>query len=313
MPSPSAAPAPGTIVAIAWSVEMASHDADALADVCAALDVLGIQQDDATTMSGRDLSPGRERVTLYCDPTVAEDVGAELRGLLEQLETPADALRRLEIAAEDWNATWKVHFRALDIGRRLRVEPPWDRHPAGDRVVLVIDPGMAFGTGSHETTRMAAALLEDAIDRARDAGRDLAAMTMIDVGTGSGLLAMAAVRLGLASAVGVDNDAVAIESARENLEHNDLVGQVELLVAERPAELAAGTYDIVVANIISSVLLALRADLVARLATDGVLLLSGVLVRERDVFIEAFLGSDLELVAERDLGEWKGFAVRRRA
>jgi len=127
------------------------------------------------------------------------------------------------------------------------------------------------------------------------------------------LLAMAAVRLGLASAVGVDNDAVAIESARENLDHNDLVDAVELLVAERPAELAAGTYDIVVANIISSVLLALRVDLVARLAADGVLLLSGVLVRERDVFIEAFLGSDLELVAERDLGEWKGFAVRRRA
>lgn len=312
MPSPSAAPALGSVVAIAWSVELSSHDADALADVCAALDVLGIQQDDATTMSGRDLSPGRERVTLYCDLAAAETVGEELLALLDQLDTPRDALRRLEIAAEDWNATWKVHFRALDIGRRLRVEPPWDRHPAGDRVVLVIDPGMAFGTGSHETTRMAAELLEDAIDRAREEGRTLARMTMIDVGTGSGLLAMAAVRLGMGHAVGVDNDAVAVESARENLEHNALVDSVELLVAERPSELAAGTYDIVVANIISSVLLALRADLIARIAPGGALLLSGVLGRERDGFLGAFLADDLELVAERDLGEWKGFAVRRR-
>lgn len=312
MPSTSAAPAPGTVVAIAWSVELADHDADSLADVCAALDVLGIQQDDPTTMSGRDLSPGRQRVTLYCDLANADAIGAELRDLLEQLDTPLDALRRLEIAAEDWNATWKVHFRALDIGRRLRVEPPWDRHPAGDRVVLVIDPGMAFGTGSHETTRMASALLEDAIDRASEAGRDLAKMSMIDVGTGSGLLAMAASRFGVGRAVGVDNDAVAVESARENLEHNDLVGVVELLVAERPADLAPGTYDIVVANIISSVLLALREDLIARMAPDGVLLLSGVLVRERETFVTAFLADDLELVDERDLGEWKGFAVRRR-
>ncbi len=307
--------------AIALAVELDADDADSLAAaagdwMCDAMEgdpstPLGIQQDDATTMGGRDLSPGRGRVTLYLAPAGEEEATSRLRALVDTL-SPLAAIARAEIADEDWNATWKAHFRAIDLGRRLRIEPPWDRHAAGERLVLVIDPGMAFGTGSHETTRMATELLELHADLLLEAGADLGRVSLLDVGTGSGLLAIAAAALGFGHVDGVDNDAVAIASARDNLRHNQMADRIALSVAERPQELEARTYGVVVANIISSVLLALRQDLLDRLADDGLLLLSGVLGREREAFLPAMLGQELELVTERDLGEWKGFAMRRR-
>ncbi len=322
MSAASKAAADAQTAAIALAVELAGADADSLAATagdwmyeCGDGDlavVLGVQQDDATTMGGRDLSPGRGRVTLYVAPTGEAEATARLRAFVDAL-APRAAISRALIANEDWNATWKAHFRALDLGRRLRVEPPWDRHAAGERLVIVIDPGMAFGTGSHETTRMATELLELHADLLRDGGVDLGRASLLDVGTGSGLLAIAAAALGFGRVDGVDNDAVAVASARDNLRHNEMAGRVQLYVAERPSELAVGTYDVVVANIISSVLLALRDDLLARLADDGLLLLSGVLGREREAFLPAMLAEDLVLVTERDLGEWKGFAMRRRA
>lgn len=305
----------GLPAAMAISAELDLAIAEAIADAASELDddsgrLLGIQSDDATTMTGRDLSPGRGRMTLYVAPAAADDMAVGLAALLQRYGSAA-AVTQTRIEAEDWNATWKAHFRALDVGERLRIEPPWDRHPPGDRIVVVVDPGMAFGTGSHETTRMAAILLERAVDQASHEGRKLGEMAMLDIGTGSGLLAMAAVQLGIGRAIGVDNDAVAVASAAENVALNDLGHSVTLVVADHPNDLDAGVYSVVVANIISSVLLRLRAGLVARTEIGGQLLLSGVLARERDVFIAAFVDSDLTLLQELDLGEWKGFALRR--
>lgn len=299
----------------AFALETDAADAEALADAigdAAHPAVCGVQLDDAATMDGRDLPPGRARLTVYAgsDEAAAGDLAAALVAL-----TPAIAAagwRRLTIAPQDWNATWKAHFRALDLGRRLRIEPPWDRHPAGvaGRITLVIDPGMAFGTGSHETTRLATTLVEDAIEGLRAAGADLGAMTLIDVGTGSGLIAIAAVRLGVGQAVAIDNDAVAIDSARDNLRHNDLADRVVLVVAERPVPRPAA--PLVVANIISSVLLALREDLLAITAPGGLLVLSGVLGREAAGFLPRFAGADFAVVAADTLGEWAGWTLRRR-
>ncbi|MCB9739350.1 MAG: 50S ribosomal protein L11 methyltransferase [Deltaproteobacteria bacterium] len=298
--------------AVALSVEADSRLCELLADEAAELDVLGVQTDDPTTMTGRDLSPGRSRVTLYVDPEAQALVEAEFAAILGRYDvrSPISAVR---IEPQDWNATWKAHFRALDIGRTLRIEPPWDRHPQGERKVLVVDPGMAFGTGSHETTRLAASAVEGWILAQAEKGVALADLTMLDVGTGSALLAMAAVRLGLGHAIGVDNDALAIDSARDNLALNDLQDAVELHVAEHPDALAGGTYPLVVANIISSVLLSLREGLVARTAIGGTLLLSGVLAREEPAFLAAFVDQRLELVRSEQLGEWMAFTLLRRA
>jgi ribosomal protein L11 methyltransferase len=296
--------------AIALSVEADDHLAELLADSAGELDVLGVQTDDPSTMTGRDLSPGRSRVTLYVDPNAEAAVAADFAAVLGRFGHSA-AVHRAVIEPQDWNATWKAHFRALDIGARLRVEPPWDRHPPGDRVVLVVDPGMAFGTGSHETTRLAATAVEHWIEQQRAAGADLGSMTLLDVGTGSALLAMAAVRLGMGHALGVDNDAVAIDSARDNLRLNALETTVTLAVAEHPDALPSATYPIVVANIISSILLRLREGLIGRTTVGGTLLLSGVLERETETFLAAFVDDRLELQGTHRLGEWMAFVLRR--
>lgn len=298
--------------AVALSVEADSRLCELLADEAAELDVLGVQTDDPTTMTGRDLSPGRSRVTLYVDPDAQAPVEADFAAILSRYDVRSP-ISTVRIEPQDWNATWKAHFRALDIGRTLRIEPPWDRHPQGERTVLVVDPGMAFGTGSHETTRLAAGAVEGWILAQAEEGVALAELTMLDVGTGSALLAMAAVRLGLGRAIGVDNDALAIDSARDNLALNDLQDAVELHVAAHPDALAAGTYPLVVANIISSVLLHLREGLIARTAIGGTLLLSGVLAREEPAFLAAFVDQRLELVRSEQLGEWMAFTLLRRS
>jgi ribosomal protein L11 methyltransferase len=305
--------------AIAWSIELSEAQAEALAaalieaDGEAGFAALGVQLDDAGTLGGRDLAPGRARLTVYAAPAAAEAVHATLCAWRDALVGQGAALTRQEIAPADWNATWKAHFRALDVGARLRIEPPWDRHPPGPRAVVVIDPGMAFGTGSHETTRLAAEALERCLDDLVGAGAAAEAPRVLDVGTGSGLLALAAVRLGAASALGVDDDAVAIASAERNVALNDLQGRVALRTAASPEGWGQERYPLVVANIISSVLLRLRPALCQRTLPGGRLLLSGVLEAEREAFLAAFLGPELALRRSHQLGAWVAFELERRA
>ncbi len=244
------------------------------------------------------------------DPAATEEAVARVTTALGHLQAfelrPIGDLRTTVVHEADWAEAWKAYFPVLRVGRRLVIRPTWRRHRAqpGD-VVLALDPGMAFGTGLHPTTRLCLAALEDVADRGVLAGG-----RVLDVGCGSGILAIAAARLGAASVLGVDTDPIAIEATTANAARNRLARRI----AATPGSLPSGEppFDLVLANLIASVLIALAPLLAAELRPGGTLLASGIYVdREGDVR-EAFLAVGLTVRARTDEGDWVAIeAVRR--
>jgi ribosomal protein L11 methyltransferase len=205
---------------------------------------------------------------------------------------------------EDWGEGWKKDFRPLDVGR-VRVRPSWIDEPAPPGAVeVVLDPGMAFGTGTHPTTALCLAALSDLVGARPGA-------SVLDVGTGSGLLAIAARKLGAGRVAGNDEDPVAVRVARENAEQNG----VALELTGAPADEIPGTFDVVVANILANVLVALAPSLAAKVAPGGVLVLSGILGPQEDEVRRAYLEAGLAALpgGDRRDGEWSLLALRRPA
>ncbi len=190
------------------------------------------------------------------------------------------------IGAQDWAEGWKQHFESFRIGKRLIVEPTWEQnfHAPGDAVVK-IDPGMAFGTGSHETTRLC---LEE-IARLFDEGTSLA--SVLDVGTGSGILALGAAALGAPRVLGCEIDEAACEVARENVRLNCAEGAIEITSTE--LEALEGTYDLVIANILAEENVRLACHLVEHTAAEGWLVLSGILKEKQQFVVDGFSGFGL--------------------
>ena len=199
----------------------------------------------------------------------------------------------------DWAHAWKRHFPVLRVGRRIVIRPTWRRHRrAPDDVVVALDPGMAFGTGLHPTTRLCLAGLEHWADD----GRLTREARALDVGVGSGILAITAVRLGLGSVLGVDTDPIAIAATRQNAARNGVARRV----TARQGSLPSGEppFDLVLANLIASVLIALAERLHAELRPGGRLLASGIFVdREPDVR-RAFEAAGFTVVRDEQEGEW---------
>ena len=203
----------------------------------------------------------------------------------------------------DWAEAWKAHFPVLRIGRRLVIKPTWRRHRRRpDDVVLALDPGMAFGTGLHPTTRLCLAGVELIGDRGL-----LSGARVLDVGCGSGILAIAAAKLGAADVVGVDTDPIAIEATEANAKRNAVGGTgVRSVVRARVRSLPSGepSFDVVLANLIASLLVTLAEALRDELRPGGLLLASGIFVdRETDVRA-AFEEVGLAVTARSEEGEW---------
>ncbi len=207
-------------------------------------------------------------------------------------------VRRLE--EEDWANAWKQHYPVLRAGERLVVVPSWLEHtPAPDDVVLHLDPGMAFGTGLHPTTRLCLRLLES---HAR------AGVRLLDVGCGSGILAIAAAKLGAAPVLAIDNDPVAVEVAQQNAARNDVSAQVAVRLDSLGAEPRPPHYDacyeVVVANIIADVLIATSRDLAAALVPGGTLISSGIIDHREDEVALMLAAAGLRLRARHTDGDW---------
>ena len=198
----------------------------------------------------------------------------------------------------DWAEAWKAHFPVLRVGRRLVIRPTWRRHraAAGD-VVVALDPGMAFGTGLHPTTRLCLAALERVADRGGVAGA-----RVLDVGCGSGILALAAVRLGAAAALGVDSDPIAIDATRANAARNRLAGRI----VAREGSLPTGEppFGVVLANLIAGVLVPLAPLLRAEVAAGGTLVASGIFVDREAEVAAAFEAAGLAITGRDAEGEW---------
>jgi ribosomal protein L11 methyltransferase len=227
---------------------------------------------------------------------------------------PIGDLSATIVLEDDWANAWKAHFPVLRVARRIVIRPTWRRHRrlSGD-VVLALDPGMAFGTGLHPTTRLCLATLESLADRGilATGGPDGGPARVLDVGSGSGILSIAAALLGSGPVLALDVDPIAVDASAANARRNRL-GRV-IRAREGSAPSGEGPFDVVLANLIASLLISLADGLVADLRPGGTLLASGIFVnREADV-AEAFRARGLEVAGRVAEGDWVALEVRRPA
>jgi ribosomal protein L11 methyltransferase len=256
------------------------------------------------------------KVYLPEGPDLATQISAIAAFLAEVSPTfPEFAFHPPEVrylGEEDWANNWKVHFKPSRIGTRLVIKPTWEEFAAreGD-LVIELDPGMAFGTGTHPTTRLCLETMERYFfgEPPYETQPIAAATTVLDVGTGSGLLAIAAVKLGASRVIGIDIDPGAVEIAHANLVLNR-VEQAAQVTSEPLAEVA-GNFDIVVANILAEELVRLGGELVGRVRAGGLLILSGILNEKEELVITGFSPFPLTLVEITRDAEWSCLAYRR--
>jgi ribosomal protein L11 methyltransferase len=231
---------------------------------------------------------GRVRLCGYLQAADGETLAALLDGIrsdLVDLGIDASDAAIAAVPEHDWNARWKAAWRPFRLSPRIWITPSWEAATAcepGMREVR-LDPGMAFGTGTHATTSLCAEALDELL-------AERAGLSVLDLGTGTGILAMAARVLGAGRVCAVDLDPQAVACAAENVERNSLS---DIEVGLGSAEQTGGSFDIVVANLLAPVLLRIAQPLAARLGPGGVLLWSGVLPHQADEVEQAFLAQGL--------------------
>ncbi|MBA3877509.1 MAG: 50S ribosomal protein L11 methyltransferase [Anaerolinea sp.] len=245
------------------------------------------------------------------DAASAHRVALEAEAALGHLQAfglrPIGELRTRLVDEADWADAWKAHFPVMRIGRRLVIRPTWRRHRAApDDVVIALDPGMAFGTGLHPTTRLCLATIEDAADRG-----DLDRARVLDVGCGSGILAIAAARLGAESVLGVDTDPIAIEATAANVRRNRLARRILARAGSLPS--GERLFDIVLANLIASVLMTLAGPLRDELRPGGLLVASGIFADRETEVADALRAVGLAVVERATEGDWVALTARRPA
>jgi ribosomal protein L11 methyltransferase len=225
---------------------------------------------------------------------------------------PLPAPEYRPIQNTNWAEAWKQHYHPIKIGSRLVIVPAWLESPAPDRIPVRIDPGMAFGTGTHPTTQLCLELLETA------AGQAPGNWEVIDVGCGTAILAIAALKLGARSALGVDIDSEAIQAAHENADTNAVSAQLELGQGSL-AEIQAGAFQlrqaqVVFANILAPVLVRLLDQGLGELMLPGgALILSGILDEQAASVLEAAQRHGLRLAEQRQIGDWVALMCVRSA
>ena len=217
---------------------------------------------------------------------------------------PQLTFRSFEEQNRDWMEEWKKEFQPFSLTSKYWVVPSWLQAPSEAVKSLYIDPGMAFGTGTHETTQLAAEGIQSFSGK-----NNVTSLSFLDVGTGTGILAMLAAREGFSSVVATEIEEEARRTARENLERNQLS---QIVVPEGQIEDLQESFDFVMANIIDGVLLSLKKELLTKTKDGGYLLLTGILVeREKDFRQEFENEAAIELLQRWQKGEWVGLIYRR--
>jgi ribosomal protein L11 methyltransferase len=218
---------------------------------------------------------------------------------------PIGDVRTREVDEADWAEAWKEHFHVLHLGKRLVVKPSWRKHHrTGDEVIIDLDPGMAFGTGLHPTTRLCLQAVEDRAERG-PLGRTL------DVGCGSGILSIAAVKLGATRVLGVDIDPIAIEATDANARHNRVGKRIRAREGSVPTD--EGPFDTVLANLIAGILVELAPHLAEELVPGGTLVASGIFVDREAAVREALQAAGLRLARRWDESDWVALEATREA
>jgi len=208
---------------------------------------------------------------------------------------------------EDWAEAWKEHFPVLRVGRRLVIRPTWREHEAApDDVVISLDPGQAFGTGLHPTTRLCLALLEDAADRGLVRGA-----SVLDVGCGSGILAICAALMSAEPVLGVDTDPLAVETTLKNAALNGLTDRIRARQGSVPLGANEPTFDVVLANLVASLLIDLARALKESVRPGGRLIASGIFSDRAPEVRAAFESVGLRVVSALSEGDWVALETER--
>ncbi len=239
-------------------------------------------------------------IHIYLEPGAqpAETLGA-IQARMEAAGIPY-TVRTAGVAQEDWQNGWRKYYHPMEIGRRLAVVPSWQAYDT-DRVKLLLDPGLAFGTGGHETT----SLCLEALDELTAGGE-----RVLDIGTGSGILAIAALKLGAACAEGVDIDPVAVRTACENAALNGVARQFTGLVGDL-SDKASGTYQIITANIVANAIISLAPAVPGLLAEGGHFIASGIIDTRAQEVAEALTKAGLTIAQCKDKRGWVCFVCTR--
>ncbi|HNR46681.1 MAG TPA: 50S ribosomal protein L11 methyltransferase [Anaerolineaceae bacterium] len=236
-------------------------------------------------------------------------VDEQLEDVRQQLEQALWYLGRIQplpepsyrtIEDQDWMAAWKQHYRPIPVGQKLMILPAWLSLDTEDRIAVRIDPSMAFGTGTHPTTQLCMALLENRVSENEP---------VIDVGCGSGILSIAAVKLGAVRALAVDIDPLSVKATLENAQANGVSEKIEAGLGS-VAEILQKNFSLdraplVLANILAPVIVRLLdAGLAQLVLPGGILILSGIMVDQADSVIEAAARHQLTLIEQQTMGDW---------
>ena len=242
-------------------------------------------------------------VFIPSDRSYMDDL-AYIRQRCAELELHAE-IELVGVNEEDWANSWKAYYKPIKIGEKIVICPAWERYtPAEGEIVIRMDPGMAFGTGTHETTRLVIRLLE----KYTKAGQ-----LMLDVGTGTGILAICASRLGADFCRAYDIDPTAVRVARENIKDSGLTNvtcdQSDLL---KQVSLEGGQYDLVCANIVADIIIRMTPDVGRYMKDDAVLLASGIIAERCDDVVACFEKNGFKVVEKLTDNDWCGLAVMKK-
>ena len=197
------------------------------------------------------------------------------------------------VEQEDWQNAWKKYYHAMEIGSRLAIVPGWEQYKT-DRTVITMDPGMAFGTGTHETTSLCLETLDSLVKGGE---------RVLDIGTGSGILAIAALKLGAAVAEGVDIDPMCVRTAGENARRNGVQDRFTVLVGDL-SDKASGQYNIITANIVAAAILSLAPHVSALMAPGARFIASGIIDTRKDEVLTGLRAAGLEPVEVKEKRGW---------
>lgn len=225
-----------------------------------------------------------------------------IKDLSEQLNLPfVELLSVTEIVNKNWNEEWEKSIQPIHVSERIVVTPTWHPIEEKGKVVLTIDPKMTFGTGYHETTRVMLRMMEQYITPGS---------SVLDVGTGTGILAIAAIKFGAKNAVGVDIDKWTLDNGLENAERNGVADKVEIRIGSLET-VTEQSFDFIIANIIRNTILELMDGILSKLSPKGTLLFSGLLVTDRQIIQKALSERGFSVLSVLQENDWIGMAARK--
>ena len=259
-----------------------------------------------------NLETGTSLVSIFADKTFSKKIHeavsaglAEIQGC--GLNIGAGKIEIIKVKREDWAESWKKHFKAIEIGGALLVKPSWiKQQPRKGQAVIILDPGLSFGTGQHPTTSFCLGEIARLAPAREDARLTKQAKSFLDIGTGSGILAIGATKLGYKPTHAFDFDLESVRVAKANASVNGVERQLKIWRGDviklplRPAK----KFDLVCANLISNLLIAEKKKIAAQLKRDGTLVLAGILALEFSLVQTAFEALGLKLVASKVENEW---------